>query len=64
MIKDKYDKCILRRRYGNEFNCNNCGRIWIACNDDILEGYEPDVIKLRCPYCHNIINIPRNFNWS
>lgn len=62
-IQDKYDKKILTRRYGNRFDCNNCRRHWFACKDDIVEGYELDV-KLRFPYCHNMINIPRNFNWG
>ena len=62
-IQDKYDKQVLARRYGNVFDCNNCGRNWIACKDDILEGYEQDV-KLRCPYCHNLIIIPRNYDWD
>ena len=57
---DDYDKRILTRRYGISFDCNNCGRNWSACKDDILEGYELEV-KLRCPYCHNMINIPRNY---
>ncbi len=62
-IQDEYDKRILTRRYGNSFDCNNCGRNWIACKEDILEGYESEDAKLRCPYCHNMINISRNFNW-
>ena len=61
-IQDKYDKIILSRRYGNVFDCNNCGRSSIACKDDIIQGYELDV-KLRCPYCHNMLNISRNYNW-
>ena len=66
-IQDKYDKRILSRRYGDVFDCNNCGRSWFACKDDIIfNGYNdgPDLdVKLRCPYCHNMINIPRNFSW-
>lgn len=61
-IQDKYDKRILSRRYGTNFDCNNCGKSWIACKDDIIEGYGV-YVKLRCPYCHTMINIPRNFNW-
>ena len=63
IIQDKYDKRILARRYGISFDCNNCGRNWLACKDDVIEGYESLSVKLRCPYCHTMINIPRNFNW-
>lgn len=62
-IQDECDRRILARRYGNVFYCNNCGKSWIACKDDIIEGYDWMDVKLRCPYCHNMINISRNFNW-
>jgi len=62
-IQDEYDKRILSRRYGNVFDCNDCGRNWIACKDDVIEGYDLLYVKLRCPYCHNMISIPRNYDW-
>lgn len=63
-VQDKYDERILARRYGIAFDCNNCRRNWLGSKEDIIENnYDPVYAKLRCPYCHNMITIPRNFNW-
>ncbi len=63
-IQDEYDKRILSRRYGYAFDCNNCGRNWIGSKEDVIENHDdPYYVKLRCPYCHNMFTIPRNFNW-
>lgn len=62
MTSDEYDKRILSRRYGNNFSCNNCGKHWLANQEDILESRDL-FVKLRCPYCHHTVSISRTYKW-